>query len=208
MTATLEAFAEFFNIDPDLVQAAAERSAVTNADELSADAVRMAITALPDREKTRLLVLLFENAPHVASQLRADIRERLRSEAGAPPVAARTAGELRARTEAIHLARERSEADKAAAEHIRQTEEAEKLRRARLDAFARRGESVWREVEAEIARRNAAGYGRAAGILFDLKAIAEERGTVEEFLHRFRAIRTRHAGKIRFVERLAATGLV
>ena len=208
MTATLEAFAEFFNIDPDLVQAAAERSAVTNADELSADAVRMAITAMPDREKTRLLVLLFENAPHVASQLRADIRERLRSEAGAPPVAARTAGELRARTEAIHLARERSEADKAAAEHIRQTEEAEKLRRARLDAFARRGESVWREVEAEIARRNAAGYGRAAGILFDLKAIAEERGTVEEFLHRFRAIRTRHAGKIRFVERLAATGLV
>jgi hypothetical protein len=206
MTAALEAFTEFFGIDPDLVWAAAERPAITNADGISADAVRRVIAAMPDREKTRLLMQLFEGAPHVATGLRAEVRKRLGSEAGAPPVAARTVGELLARAQAIRLARERAEADKAAAERKRQVEEAEKVRLARLDAIARRGESVWREIETEIERRNAAGYDKAAGLLFDLRAIAEERGAIPDFEKRLRAIRERHARKERFVERLAKIG--
>ncbi len=57
----------------------------------------------------------------------------------APPVAARTVGELRARAEAIRLARERVIAEKAAAERKRQAEEAEKVRRARLDRYRAAG---------------------------------------------------------------------
>jgi hypothetical protein len=204
MTAALEAFTEFFGIDPDLVDAAAERSAVGSA--ISADAARSVIAAMPDGEKTGLLVQLFEGAPHVAAELRAEVRKRLGPETGAPPVAARTVGELRARAEAIRLARERAEADKAAAERKRQAEEAEKIRRTRLDAIARRGESVWREVESEIERRNPAGYDKAASLLSDLKAIAEERGTIEDFLRRLRTIRERHVRKERFIERLAGLG--
>ena len=85
-------------------------------------------------------------------------------------------------------------------------EEAEKARQARLLAIARRGESVWREVEAEIERRNATGYDRAAGLLLDLHALARQRGGMEDFLRRLRAIRVRHARKERFIERLAAYG--
>ncbi len=204
LTAALEAFAEFFGIDPDLVQAAAERSAVGSA--ISADAARSVIAAMPDGEKTGLLVQLFEGAPHAAAELRAEVRKRLGPATAAAPVAVRTVGELRARAEAIRIARERVIAEKAAAERKRQAAEAEKVRRARLVAIARRGESVWREIETEIERRSAAGYDKAAGLLFDLKAIAEERGTIKDFLRRLRAIRERHVRKGQLIERLAGLG--
>jgi uncharacterized Zn finger protein len=71
-------------------------------------------------------------------------------------------------------------------------------------AIAQRGEGVWREIEAEIERRNAAAYDKAAGLLLDLQAVAKERGTIEDFLRRLHAIRERHVRKERFIERLAA----
>lgn len=57
----------------------------------------------------------------------------------------------------------------------------------------RRGETVWGEVETEIERRNAPGYDTAAGLLLDLKAIAEERRTIGDFDRRLQATRERHS---------------
>jgi hypothetical protein len=112
--------------------------------------------------------------------------------------------ELRSRARAIRLARERAKAEKAAAERRRQADEAERARRVRIEAIARRGEDVWREIETEIERRNASGYDKAAALLLDLRMIAEERETMAEFARRLRMIRERHARKERFIERLAA----
>ncbi|MEX2647473.1 MAG: hypothetical protein WD673_00510 [Alphaproteobacteria bacterium] len=204
MTGALEAFVNFFGLDPDLVRAAAERSA--DAGPTSPDAAQTAIAAMTDREKTELLMRLFDGDPHVAAGLRVVVRDRLAPGTDAPPAAVRTAGELRSRARAIRLARGRANSEKAAAERRRQAEEAEKARRERLDAIARRGESVWREIETEIARRNAAGYDKAASLLLDLRAFAEDRGTNGDFARRLRTIRERHARKGRFIERLAAMG--
>ena len=179
MTGALEAFVDFFGLDPNLVRAAAERSA--DASATSSDAALKAITAMTDREKTKMLMRLFDGDPHVAVELRAMVRDRLAPGTDAAPVAARTVGELRSRARSIRLARERAETEKAVAERRRQAEAAEKARRARLDVIARRGESVWREIETEIKRRNAAGYDKAASLLLDLRTIAEERSTIEEF---------------------------
>jgi hypothetical protein len=121
-------------------------------------------------------------------------------------VGLRTVGELRARAEAIRLARERAAAAKAEAERRRREEEAEKARRARLAEVADKGEKVWDEIESEIARRNASGYDRAASRLGDLRTLAEERGTLPDFTRRLHAIRERHAGKPRLIERLAGMG--
>jgi hypothetical protein len=207
MSATLEAFAEFFGIDSDLVLAAAERPAAAMARTMSAESVRAIISAMSASDKTAILSRMFDDDPHVAAELRAKVRRSMTaSDAGAPPVVARTVGELRARAKAIGLTREQAAAERIAAEHKRRVEEAEKARQARLLAIARRGEGVWREVETEIERRNAAAYDRAAGLLLDLQAVAKERGTVEDFLHRLRAIRERHARKERFIERLTALG--
>jgi hypothetical protein len=206
MTAALEAFTEFFGIDPDLVQAAAERSAIAVPSARSSGAVQRIIAAMPDREKNRILSRLFDGDPHLAAELRAEIRDRLATETGAPPVVARTVGELRARARAIGLAREQEAAEKLAAERKRHAKEAEKARRARLDAILRRGETVWHEIETEIERRNPNGYDKAASLLLDLQAVADERGTTPDFAARLRAIRERHARKERFLERLAKIG--
>jgi hypothetical protein len=89
--------------------------------------------------------------------------------------------ELRARAEAIEGERERARAESEAAERKRMEEEAERSRRARLDGIIRQGERVWSEIDAEIERRSAVGYDKAAGLLFDLRVIAEEKGETEDF---------------------------
>ncbi len=200
LTGALRAFAEFFQIDPDLVQAAAERSAGPGDDAMSADAARDVLAAIPEREKTELLLRLVEADPHLAAELKRKVRET----SAAPTAAARTVGELRQRAAEIRLAREQAEAERLEAEQRRRAEEAEKARRTRLTALKRRGESVWREIEDEIEHRNAPAYDRAARLLFDLEAIAREQGTLADFARRVAAIRERHARKGTLIERLKA----
>ena len=165
------------------------------------------IAAMTDREKTDVLVRLLDGDAHVPVELRALVRRRLMKErGGAAPIAPRTVGELRSRAEAIRNQREHVEAERAAAERKRREAEAEQLRRARLDAIVRRGENMWREIDAEIELRNAAGYDRAASLLFDLRAIAEETGETRTFDQRLQTIRARHARKGSFIERLKRLG--
>jgi hypothetical protein len=204
ITDALEAFANFFGIDPDLIQAAAENPGGVSEDRPSPEVIRNVIAAMPDRAKTGFLVRLFDGDPHVAAELRAGVRKD--REAGVPVAAARNVGELRARADAIRLAREYAEANKAAVERQRQADIADRVRHARLEALRRRGESVWREVEDEIERRNSTSYDKAAALLSDLRVLAEKLGTIDEFHRRFRTIRDRHARKERFIERLAAIG--
>jgi hypothetical protein len=205
LTGALEAFASFFGIDSDLVQAAAERSATSDSDE-SLDSARHVIAAMTEGEKNGLLDRLFAGDPHVAAELRSTVRKRLESETASSTDVPRTAGELRGRARAIRLCRERIAANKASEERRRQIEAAEKVRQTRLDAIQRRGEGVWQEVEDEIERRNSGSYDRAAALLTDLRALAEQQGTIEDFLRRLDEIRGRHVRKQRFIERLAAIG--
>jgi hypothetical protein len=205
LTGALEAFASFFGIDSDLVQAAAERSATSSSDE-SLDCARHVIAAMTEGEKNGLLDRLFAGDPHVAAELRSTVWKRLESETASSTVVPRTAGELRDRARAIRLCRERIAANKASEERRRQIEAAEKVRQTRLEAIRRRGEGVWQEVEDEIERRNPGSYDRAAALLTDLRALAEQQGTIEDFLRRLDEIRGRHVRKQRFIERLAPIG--
>lgn len=124
--------------------------------------------------------------------------DRLRDAAARP----RTVAELERRAASIRRDRERAQARRLAEEKQRREEEAERARRRRLDALRQRGEAAWSEVETEIARRNAAGYDRAAALLFDLEALAAEDGTEILFARRLDTIRDRHQRKERFLERL------
>jgi hypothetical protein len=199
LTESLEAFAAFFGTDPELVAAAAERSLDPGDAATSRKAVQQAVTAIPEPEKAELLLRLVEGDPHVAAELRCRVR-RLGVQ---PAPGLRTAGELRARRAALREARERAELRRQEAERARQAAEAEKARRARLDALTRRGEAAaWRTVEAEIERRNPAGYQAAVGLLCDLRDLAAERGILADFTVRLSAIRERHARKGKFIERL------
>jgi hypothetical protein len=204
MTGALEAFANFFGVDTDLVRAAAERT--SDAVATSPDDARRAISAMTDDEKTGVLLRLLDGEPHVAAELRSSVGRRLAPGIDVVKRPARTVGELLSRAAAMRIDREHAAAEKVAAEQRRKAEDAETARRARLLAIKRRGDSVWREIETEVERRSAAGYDRAASLLLDLRVIAAEQGTARDFADRLRIIRERHARKERFIERLAAIG--
>jgi hypothetical protein len=195
LTGELEAAAEFFDIDRDLVEAAA---ASPYEEELAPDASRDFVSRLAEDEKTDLLVRLMEGDSHIDSELRQ--RARAQRMGGRRP--RRTVGELRAKAREMREVRERDEAERRRAGDRRKAEEAEEARRARLDAVRRRDESVWTEIETEIERRNAFGYDRAAALLADLKQLAAEQDNTADFSRRLAAIRERHARKGQFVKRL------
>ncbi|WP_366511005.1 hypothetical protein [Mesorhizobium sp.] len=164
------------------------------------------VAAMNDAEKTSLLMRVFNGEPNLSAELRATIRARLEPETTISPGALRTSADLRARAEEIRLARKRAEAEAAEAQRRLLAEAAEKARDVRIDALRQRGENVWAEVETEIMRRNPAGYDKAAALLSDLSVLAERGGSTEEFRHRLQAIRERHAGKGRFIERVTLLG--
>jgi hypothetical protein len=202
-TLALDAFAEFFHIDPDLVAAAAERPVgAAGAQTLAPDAVQRFVAGLPDREKAELLARLAQGDPHVGSELKARVRTGEASETLAS-LAPRTAQELRDRAHAIGEARRQKEEQRLAAKRKREAAEQERARRKRLDALLERGSEAWGDVETEIERRNAQGYVAAIQLLLDLQAIADEEDTAEDFRRRLDSIRERHVRKLRFIERLA-----
>jgi hypothetical protein len=208
LSGALEAFGNFFNIDPNLVQAAAERSADAADPAVATAAANAAMAAIPEVEKTALLLRLAEGDPHVAAEIKGLVRASVnRSDGVDDPSRARgrTVRELLSRAEAIQAEGERLRKERREAERRKQVEADEMLRRTRLVALRRRGTGVWDEIEAEIERRNAVGYDRAAAFLFDLGALAEQDGTMEAFSNRLRSLRERHQRKGRFIERL--TGL-
>lgn len=202
----LDAFAEFFRINSDLVAAAAERNAQAAAGELQSSDVDAAIRALSDEERLGLLSRLYVGDPLVGVELRRRVRESVAERARVEPPKARTVGELRARAAEIAAARKQAAAAAARAERARREAEAAEAREKRLAAVAARGELAWREVDNEIERRNASGYDRAKALLDDLRDVASSQGTTNEFERRVGALRQKHARKGQFIERLRSLG--
>ena len=202
LTGALSAFAEFFRLDSDLVEAAAEAHAGMADGDLSAEAIGAAAAAIPEDEKTELLRRAAEGDPHVGTEIRRRARRAASAADSATQTARRTVSDLRERAAAIREGREVAEAERREAERLRQEREAALARRARLDALRLQGESVWDEIESEVARRHASGYGRAAALLSDLKALAEEDGAAAAFTDRLNDLRLRHARKGQFIKRL------
>jgi hypothetical protein len=201
LTGALEGFAEFFGIDPDLVQAAAESGATDAA--ISKDRLRQTVAAIAEEEKSELLLRVIEGDIRVVAELKRRIREK----SSKPSATFRAVGALRTRAREISEARERAEAERREAERCRLAQEAEKARRARIQVLKQRGAKVWREIEEEIERRNASGYDRAAGILSDLQALAIEEGSQDDFNRHLASLRARHERKRQLIERLTGLGL-
>ena len=198
----LEAFAEFFQIDADLVAAAAERNAQATGVELQKRDIDAAIRALSDKERLGLLSRLYDGDPFVGVELRRLVRDSVAERTGIEPPKARTVGELRARAAEIAADRKRAAAAAARAERERREAEAAMARKRRLAAVTARGELAWREVDNENERRNAAGYDRAKALLADLRDVALSEGRMNEFERRVGALRKKHARKGEFIDRL------
>ena len=202
LAGALSAFTEFFRIDSDLVEAAAEaRGSIADGD-LSADAIDAAVAAMSEDEKTELLRRAAQGDPHVGTEIRRRARRAALAADSAARTARRTVSDLRRRAAAIREGREAAEAEQREAGRLRQEREVEEARRVRIVALRQRGEAAWDEVEDEIAKRNTSGYDRAATLIADLKALAEEDGAAAAFTHRLDDLRLRHSRKWGFIRRL------
>ena len=131
-TGPLEAFAEFFRIDPDLVRAAAEEPAGGAQADLSSEAIHAALASIPEVEKTEMLHRLVERDPYVAAEVRGRVRDIAETANEGAPAKSRTVCELRTRAAAIREGREAAEAERREAERLRRKREAEAARRRRM----------------------------------------------------------------------------
>jgi hypothetical protein len=197
----LKAFIDFLRVDPDLVQAAAEGSPPMAAgpDE---GALPGWIAALPQAEKTELLVRVAGDAP---ASVRAELLRRFRQAhrtVTAPPEGGRTVSELLQAAERISKERSRAEAQRAAREKERREREAAKARALHLDRLAPREEEAWGEVDALVALKQSKAYDQAVSLLKDLRDLATRDGREPTFAARLQALREAHATKRSFLDRL------
>lgn len=203
MNGGLEAFAGFFRIDPDLLQAASESDAVSETPELSAETFRASLEAMPDEEKTSWLYRLVQGDPRVAAEVRSRVEKALSSsEDSNAKSGLRTVSELRARASEIRKARKDAESRQREARRLESERRKEEKRGARLRDLRLRGEDVWQDIENEINRRNVSAYDCAAALISDLRTIAEEDGASDAFSSRLDSLRSKHSRKGRFLERL------
>ena len=201
LSAAHKSLAKFFSVDQDLVGAAGE-SPASGGDRSFADSSRTTVKSMPESEKAELLLRLANGDVYVAAEVRNRIRSAWAAEQGKSRGKRRTVAELRRRSLAVREERKAKEAKRREAERLRKAEEAKRAQRARLDALKLQGTRVWREVEREINRMHASAYDRAVGLLVDLRALAEESGTGNDFAERIQSIRERHWRKWKFIERL------
>ncbi len=193
----LENFVELFDLDEDLIQAAAERSGewkrTTSEDEL-----RQAIEKLTAEEQDRFLLRLAKGEPHLTLAL----NRRLSALAGldVPPGDAtlrRTVGELFAAAKALR--QRRSQEQKARAEARRVAE---------LKALAEREDETWREVDALIQQSQAKPYDQAVQLLKNLRDLARYQDCEAVFEGHMRELCDLYSRRHALMRRLRGAGLV
>ena len=174
LTGPLQAFIEFFEIDQDLVAAAAIGSPpLTAVDEPIARWVPL----LSEAERNAFLVRA-ARGEHIGAELLRRLRAAGGTPRSTPPAAPRRT--FAAIVEASEeLGRQRQE---------RERQEAERARLAKLEALAKREEQVWTQVPDLLAKRTASGYEEAVAHLVELRDLAVHRKQRAAFDARLRQV--------------------
>jgi hypothetical protein len=201
LSAGLQAIADFFGIDEDLIAVAAASSP----DIEEPSGLAEWVVSLPAEEKDELLT---RTAAGEGAQVQALLLRRFRTAADSAPLApGRTAAELweavadlkSARVKAMEQRRREEEARQAAAQVAAQAK--------RLDQLATRTEAAWARVAEWIETRRPSDYDLAVSLLRDLQALAERDGHADAFGQRFGELRARHERKSSLQERFDRAGL-
>jgi hypothetical protein len=194
LTAPLRAFVEFFDVDQDLVGAAAAASPALKA---TTEPIERWVPLLGEAERNSFLVRAARGEP-IGAELLRRLREVGRAErpvAAAPP--RRTFAAIVGASDQVR--RQRQE---------RERQEAERARLAKLDALAKREEQVWGQVPGLLARRTASGYDEAVAHLAELRDLAVHRKQRATFDARLRDVLAPYAASAALQRRLREKKLV
>jgi hypothetical protein len=196
LTAPLAEFVRFFQLDPFLVQAAAQASEPLR--PAPAPALEALIARLPRAECDAFLRRLAEGEPLLALKFNRRLQELAGPPARPQPAAARrTWAELRETAERLRQAEAR-----------RQQADAEAKRVKDLQDFAPRAPQAWRDVQALIEEKKARPYDEAVALLVKLRDLAMFQNRLAEFEACLSSLQAQYAGRPAFQERLRKAGLV
>jgi hypothetical protein len=201
LSAGLQAIVDFFQIDEDLIAAAATASPAIEEPAGLAEWV----TSLPAEEKDELLT---RTANGEGAQVQALLRRRFRRTGGSSPTTpGRTAAELWQAATELENARAKVEEQRQREEELRRAAAQAAARTKRLDQLAPRTEAAWAKVSEWIETRRPSDYDLAVSQLQDLQALAERDGNYDAFSQRFGELRALHARKPSLQERFDRAGL-
>jgi hypothetical protein len=193
LSAPLRAFTEFFDVNQDLVEAAALASPSLKATK---EPIDRWIQLLPETERNAFLVRAARGEPIGAELL------RLREVGGERGVA--TATGPRRSFAAILKASEEIRQQRLE----RERQQAERARVAKLEALAKREEQVWGQVPSLLARRTANSYDEAVAHLAELRDLAAHRKQRAAFDARLRNVLAPFTTSVALLRRLREKKLV
>jgi hypothetical protein len=206
LTAPLKSFVDFLRIDEDLIAIAAERSTDSKGDEPSKKELSRRIAALPELEKTALLVRVIQGE---GAALRAELLRRLDGGAGPSSSAKpRTFGQLYAAAEARTEERRRKEEERAAREEARRDREEAEAREKHLQHLAKREPAAWDQVATLVATKKPRDYDEAVRLLVDLRDLGVRMNRAKEAQARIDRICVENAKRPSFLDRLRHAGII
>jgi hypothetical protein len=196
LSPSLQNFVQVFEIDPFLVQAAAEAS--PDLKEALAVDYRDLIVRLPRSECDDFLARLAEGDPGVGLALRKRLGAFLPRESP-KPTERRTIQQLIRRAEELEKAEEK-----------RQAEATRKKQVAEMKALATREAQVWQHVEnlLDTGRKIASVYDEATALLEKLDQLAEFQHTRDVFRTRLHQLAQKYASRPSLIDRWRKRGWV
>ena len=195
LNAGLQAFADFFEIDPHLISAAAEASQKA---ESSAELdFKTALAKLTRAESDAHLLQIVRGEPGAVLALKKKLTNLIQVKSDSQSSSNRRAAELFAHAEKIEQAANRQA-----------QAEAERQRIARLEKLAQQEESTWANVERLLSKKTGSAYDDATRLLVELRDMAEYKQRKRQFAERFKSIRERYGKSTALADRFRRAGLM
>jgi hypothetical protein len=195
LSPALQAFADLFQIDPDLITAAAIASTAT---QEVVEPIADWIAALPEADRNAYLVRVAQGENHVGAELMQQLRKKFSKTSKAKLKSpGRTLAELITIAEKERKTRE-NKATKARAN----------ARQKYLKTIAPRADDLWQEALQLIELKQAQPYAEAVNHLVDLRDLAVSQGNLAEFQTRIASLQKRYATRSGLLTRLQKAGLL
>jgi hypothetical protein len=195
LNAGLQAFADFFEIDPHLISAAAEAS--QKAESSTELDFKTALAKLTRAESDAHLLQIVRGEPGAVLALKKKLTNLIQVQTDSPSSSTRNAAELFAQAEKLELAASRQA-----------QAEAERQRIARLEKLAQQEESTWANVERLLIKKTGSAYDDATRLLVELRDMAEYKQRQRQFTERFKSIRERYGKSTALTDRFRRAGLM
>lgn len=195
LNASLQAFTEFFEIDPHLISSAAESSKrVESNPEVDLES---AIAKLSRKESDSLLLQIARGEPGAVLSLKKKLMELSDQKSPARSQSTRTVSDLFERSDQIEEAAKR-----------KAREEAERKRIQRLEKLADNEESNWQYVEKLLQQKRGSTYDEATKLLVELRDMSVYKQRKNKFRECFNSIREKYGKSVALMERFRRAGLM